>query len=93
MCSSDLETTLDILDDNGAVVMKTTVRVEARTETDITVQHGLERRTYHCAPHCSLLDIVNDQDDAAANVGTSTAIAAPSPADPNQPKPISGKGL
>jgi hypothetical protein len=85
------ETTLDILDDSGAVVMKTAVRVEAHTETDITVQHGLERRTYHCAPHCSLLDIANDQ-GGAANAGTSTAAAAPS-ADPSQPKPTGGTGL
>ena len=87
------ETTVDILDDSGAVVMKTTVRVEAHTETDITVQHGLERRTYHCAPHCSLLDTVNDQGSVAANAGTSTTAAAPSPAETSQPKLTGKNGL
>jgi Pilus formation protein N terminal region len=87
------ETTMDILDDSDAVVMKTTVRVEAHTETDITVQHGLERRTYHCAPHCSLLGIANDQGGAAPSAGTNTTAAAPAPTDPSQPKPTGGKGL
>jgi hypothetical protein len=87
------ETTLDILDDSGAVVMKTTVRVEAHTETDITVQHGLERRTYHCAPHCSLLGIANDQGGDARTGGTSTTVAAPSPAETSEPKLTGKNGL
>jgi len=86
------ETTMDILDDSGAVVTKTTVRVEARTDVDIIIQRGLERRTYHCAPQCDLLDIANDQGSAAANAGTSTG-AALQPTDASQPKLTSGKGL
>jgi Flp pilus assembly secretin CpaC len=43
------ETTMVVLDERGADVMESTVRVESASEPDIFVQRGLERRAYHCA--------------------------------------------
>ena len=68
------ETTMVVLDQRGAVVMKSTVRVEYPFDPDVFVQHGLERRTYHCAPLCKLLDVTSD--GGSANAKTSNGAAS-----------------
>ena len=54
------ETTMVVLDDRGAVVMESTIRVESASDVDIFVQRGSERRSYHCAPLCKLVDTAGD---------------------------------
>lgn len=88
------ETTMAVIDDGGAVVMKSTVRVESAAAPDIFVQRGLESRVYHCAPLCNLVSAASDGGGggSSANARTSDSAAAQS-TDANQTKPAGGKGL
>jgi Flp pilus assembly secretin CpaC len=66
------ETTMVVLDDRGAPIMQSTIRVESASDADIFVQRGLERRSYHCAPLCRLVDTVGDGGGADAKTSNGT---------------------
>lgn len=84
------ETSMVVLDDSGTVVMESTVRVESPSDPDIFIQHGLERRAYHCAPLCKLVSVASD--GSGTNARTSDSAAGQS-TDSNQTKLTGGKGL
>jgi hypothetical protein len=86
------ETSMIVLDDRGTVVMESTVRVESPSDPDIFIQHGLERRAYHCAPLCKLVSVASDGGGTGTNAKTSDSAAGQS-TDTNQTKLTGGKGL
>ncbi len=45
-------TNLIALDNGGALIAETTIRVEASQEATITVQRGMERESLSCTPNC-----------------------------------------
>ncbi|MGU3666262.1 pilus assembly protein N-terminal domain-containing protein [Methylobacterium sp. A49B] len=45
-------TNLIALDNAGAMIAETTIRVEASRDSTVTVQRGLERESLSCTPNC-----------------------------------------
>jgi Flp pilus assembly secretin CpaC len=45
-------TNLIALDNGGAMIAETTIRVEASQDATVTVQRGLERESLSCTPNC-----------------------------------------
>jgi hypothetical protein len=84
------ETTMVVLDDRGAPIMQSTIRVESASDVDIFVQRGPERRSYHCAPLCKLLS--SEGADTGAGTGNSSVSGSTSTSSkPTQP--AGGRGL
>ncbi|GJE49879.1 hypothetical protein GOFOIKOB_2919 [Methylobacterium tardum] len=80
-------TNLIALDNAGAMIAETTIRVEASRDSTITVQRGLERESLSCTPNCqpsvqlgdsaNFFGATSGQADARRKLATSGGGAVP----------------
>jgi hypothetical protein len=80
-------TNLIALDNAGAMIAETTIRVEASRDSTITVQRGLERESLSCTPNCqpsvqlgdsaNFFGATSSQADARRKLATSGGGAVP----------------
>jgi Flp pilus assembly secretin CpaC len=84
-------TNLIALDNGGALIAETTIRVEASGDSTITVQRGLERESLSCTPNCqpavqlgdsaTFFGATSGQADARRKLATGGGAGAVAPAD------------
>jgi Flp pilus assembly secretin CpaC len=63
-------TNLIVLDEKGAEIANSTIRVSSNTQQLTTVFYGGERQTFSCAPTCEQVISVGDANDAFTNATT-----------------------
>ena len=83
-------TNIIALDGQGRQISDTLIQVTPPTEQMVTVQRGLEKETYHCAPYCSPTVRLGDGDEYFGKVGSQAlkraGFATPGTGAPGAPK-------
>lgn len=67
------------LDGAGALLAESTIRVQAPSESLVTVQRGLERESYSCTPNCQPSAVLGDSNkyygEVSGQAGQRNALA------------------
>jgi putative type II/III system pilus formation protein len=62
-------TNLIALDNAGSMLAESLIRVQAPSESLVTVQRGLERESYSCTPNCQPSILLGDSNKYFSEVG------------------------